>query len=307
MSIKTLAPSVTVRDPKGLKFMSIVEARYNKAQLSEDEAQRVNDTPGLSDLIGSWIEEHRRPNQFANEEVRTVYGYPREYKGSKPIEEQIEALVEICDGKVDPSCALAFARNLPDMKQFVPADALRYTGWFATLWDEALVALFPKETDRAQRYCNGVSLMLEKIAASRSFTNWRKGQIDTAHLRIHARTMQAMDQIALTQKGGILIIAGQLGIRHGGRSVRRAREVFVANEYGTGSLTGTSVVYTHPERLVRWEELDMDLPGDEFSDGGGGQFGHAPYLSFYDGTRFDAVVVSVAGGFCGSSSFFAPQ
>ncbi len=33
---QTLAPSkVTGRDPKGLKFMSVVEAAYNKAGLSE--------------------------------------------------------------------------------------------------------------------------------------------------------------------------------------------------------------------------------------------------------------------------------
>ena len=60
---KTLAPSiVTVRDSKGLKFISVVEASYNKAGMSEDEAQRVNDTPGLSDVVASFIAdcfEHR--------------------------------------------------------------------------------------------------------------------------------------------------------------------------------------------------------------------------------------------------------
>lgn len=57
----TLAPSATVttRDLKGLKFVSIVEAPYNKARLTEKEAQRVNDAPGLGGLITSFIEEHR--------------------------------------------------------------------------------------------------------------------------------------------------------------------------------------------------------------------------------------------------------
>lgn len=61
MSKKTLAPlkSVTVRDRKGLKFMSIVEAAYNKATLSEAEAQRVNDTPGLSEVVASFIADNR--------------------------------------------------------------------------------------------------------------------------------------------------------------------------------------------------------------------------------------------------------
>jgi hypothetical protein len=34
----TLAPSVTHRDPKGRKFVSIVETAYDKAGLSDEEA-----------------------------------------------------------------------------------------------------------------------------------------------------------------------------------------------------------------------------------------------------------------------------
>ncbi len=56
---KTLAPSVTARDRKGRKFISVVEAAYNNAGLNDQEAQRVNDTPGLADLIGNFIAEHR--------------------------------------------------------------------------------------------------------------------------------------------------------------------------------------------------------------------------------------------------------
>lgn len=58
---KTLAPSqaVTTRDSKGLKFVSVVEAAYNKAGLSEDEAQRVNDAPGLPDAVRCFIDAHR--------------------------------------------------------------------------------------------------------------------------------------------------------------------------------------------------------------------------------------------------------
>jgi hypothetical protein len=59
MSTKTLTPSVTVRDSKGLKFLEVVGAAYNKAGLSEDEAQRVNQAGGLADLIASHIAQHR--------------------------------------------------------------------------------------------------------------------------------------------------------------------------------------------------------------------------------------------------------
>jgi hypothetical protein len=59
-----LAPSVTTRDPKGLKFISIVEGAYNKAGLSDDEAQNVNEAPGLADLIDEHISRNRYPNRF---------------------------------------------------------------------------------------------------------------------------------------------------------------------------------------------------------------------------------------------------
>lgn len=57
---KTLAPSITHRDPKGRKFVSIVETAYDKANLSDEEAQRVNDTPGLAEFVGGFIARNRQ-------------------------------------------------------------------------------------------------------------------------------------------------------------------------------------------------------------------------------------------------------
>ena len=137
--------------------------------------------------------------------------------------------------------------------------------------------------DPAQKYCQAVQLVHAKIAASRPFYNYRERQITPAQLRVHAHTAHALDVIAKTQKGDILIVAAQLGVRHRGRSVRRAREVFVANEFGLGSFAVGSIVLTHPERLVRWEELDMDCPGDEFAPDGDGGFSGAPCFLFCGG------------------------
>ncbi len=281
---KTLAPSqnVTHRDPKGLKFMSIVEAAYNKAGLSEDEAQHVNDTPGLADLLGNFIAENRLADQFKGEEVPSAYTYPKEYRGPKPIEEQIEALAAIFN--LNPASALEYAKHLPALDSFVPADALKWTGWFAIPSPVALAKKhFPEATEPAEQYCRAIQLIHKKIAASRPFYNYREGEIAPNQLRLHARTAHALDVIAEMQNGGdILIVAAQLGMRHRGRSVRRAREVFVANEFGLGSLAVGSVVLTHPERLVRWEELDMDCAGDEFSPSAGGRFVGAPVFRFRD-------------------------
>ncbi|MBI3638188.1 hypothetical protein HY227_00390 [Candidatus Wolfebacteria bacterium] len=298
--LKTLAPSITTRDPKGLKFISIVEAAYNKANLSEEEAQRVNDAHGLAKLVSEFITANRRSNQYADEEVKSSYTYPGEYKGPKPVVDQVKAIAKIFN--LDPGQALEFAKNLPAL----PDGA---EGWFAIPSVDALAKKhFPEVTDPAQKYCQAVQLVHAKIAASRSFYNYREGQITPAQLRVHARTAHALDLIAKTQKGDILIVAAQLGMRHRGKSVRRAREVFVANEFGLGSLAVGSIVLTHPERLVRWEELDMDCPGDEFNPDAGGSFDYAPYFDFdVSKVDFGAHRVSGSVGHCGSVSLFLPQ
>lgn len=303
MSTKTLAPLVvTARDPKGLKFMSIVEAAYNKAGLTDgadSEAQRVNDTPGLADHIAAWLEEHRDTNKFKDEEVRVAYGYPKEYKGPKPIADQVKAIAKIFG--LDSASALEYAKSLPALPEGAE-------GWFAIPSVDALaVKHFPEVTDPAEKYCRALQLVHQKIAESRSFKSWRDGQIDTAHIKVSARTLEKMNQVIQQQRGDILIIAAQLGKRHGGRSVRRAREVFTANEYGLTSVAGGSIVLVHPERLVRWEELDIDMAGDEFSDDGDGRFGRAPYFHFYGKAKFGTLDVSNDYDRFGSASGFVSQ
>ena len=292
---------ITSRDPKGLHAVGLFEAVYNKSKLDDARAQRLNERGGeLQDGIAKLIAELSVSNQYASEEVRSSYMYPKEYKGPKPIADQIKALAKIFD--FNPSHAIEFAKNLPALPEGAE-------GWFAIPSVDAMAKKhFSEVTDMAQKYCQSVQFVYAKIAASRSFYNYREGQITPARLRVHARTARALDLIAETQKGGILIIAAQLGMRHRGKSVRRAREVFVANEFGLGSFAVGSIVLTHPERLVRWEELDMDCPGDEFNSGAGGDFSSAPSLCFYGGRAgFGARWVVLAIGCYGSASFFLPQ
>ncbi len=70
---KTLAPSsisITTRDPKGRKFVSVVEASYNKAGLCDEEAQLVNESPGLAYLVNQFINQHRYPKNSPKEKAR---------------------------------------------------------------------------------------------------------------------------------------------------------------------------------------------------------------------------------------------
>lgn len=298
---RILAPStVTARDPKGIKFMSIAEAAYNKARLSEEEAQRVNEASGLSELIGNFIAENRTVKKFKDEEVNSNWTYPEEYKGPKPTENQIKDIAKIFG--LNPVAALKYTKNLPEL----PDGA---EGWFAVPSVDALAKkYFPEVQDSTEKYCRAIRLVYEKIAASRSFCNNHEEQITPAHLRLSTRTAQALDQIIETQKGDILIIAAQLGMRHRGRSTRRALEVFVANEFGLGSLIVGSIVLTHPERLIRWKELDIDCPGDEFSPDADSRFAEAPYFYFVgDEVKLGMSCLSYAHGYYGSASGFLPQ
>lgn len=238
--------------------------------------------------------------QYASEETSSTYTYPKEYKGPKPIVDQIKVIAKIFG--LDSSQALEFAKNLPDLKSFVPESVLPWVGWFAIPSVDALAnRFFPEVVDPAERYCRAILLTHEKLGVSRMFRNYR--EIDAKHLRMHVRTANALTIIQERQKGGILIMAAQLGMGHRGRSTRRAREVFVVNEFGLGSVMGCSIALTHPERFVRSTELDMDLPGDEFSPDGS-----APVLGFsVDRLRFGAGACVGVSDYFGSASGFLSQ
>ncbi|OHA17076.1 MAG: hypothetical protein A3G52_01560 [Candidatus Taylorbacteria bacterium RIFCSPLOWO2_12_FULL_43_20] len=301
MTMQTQTALITSRDPKGMQAVNIFEAAYNKAKLDDSRAQRLNERGDeLKTGISKLIAELSVSDRYADEEVQSNYTYPREYDGPKPIEEQVKALAEILN--LDSSNALEYAKNLPEL----PAGA---EGWFAIPSSNGLKKLFPQIENDADRYCAGVRLVHEKIAASRKFYNWSDRQITPNRLRVHARTAHALDLVAENQHGDILIVAEQLGMRHRGRSVRRARECFDSNEFGLGSLAVGSIVLTHPNRLVRWKELDMDCSGDEFDDPDADvRFDHAPFFIFNDGeVGFGTHWYDDAYESYGSVSAFVPQ
>jgi hypothetical protein len=300
--MKAITTSITGGQKKQyLRFVEdAAEHALEKMALDKVGLQKLIENGNeFQSRIVTAIQELSVSNQFADEEVCSSYTYPNEYKGPKPIVDQIKAIANIFS--LDPASALEYAENLPQL----PDGA---EGWFAIPSVDALAKKhFPEVTDPAQKYCQAVQLVHTKIAASRSFYNYCEGQITPAQLRVHARTAYALDLIAETQKGDILIVAAQLGMRHRGRFGRRTREVFVANEFGFGSLAVGSIVLTHPERLVRWEELDMDCSGDEFAPVGDGDFSHAPCFFFsVGGVRFGTYWVGFDGEFFGSVSAFLP-
>ncbi|HUW71816.1 MAG TPA: hypothetical protein VMV66_01310 [Candidatus Humimicrobiaceae bacterium] len=228
-------------------------------------------------------------NQFADEEVESRYGYLSGYK-PKGITEQTNILRQLLPG-------IGFADEKL-VEQPLPPNA---EGWFA----------IPKWQSVAKTYNEAVEKVLELIKKQRKgkFYNWREGKLGVQYLRQHERTVKKLETLAEQQKGyDILVVAAQFGFRHRGRSVRRAREVFTANEFGLGAFEIGCILLTHPERLQHYDDLWIDCAGDEYAPDAVGGFSDAPCFYFYDGeVEFGASWFGSAHDVYGSVSGFLPQ
>jgi hypothetical protein len=284
---------VTSNDKKGRKATDLFRAAYDKVGLDEEKAQRLNENPKFPAALLEAIRNFSISNQFAGEEVKSDYAYPSKYKGPKPIQEQIQAL-KVIFPHLNVTATLEFVQNvLPTLQ--LPAGS---EGWFA----------IPRWQKVADNYNVAVEHVLAIIGSKRAFQNYREGELGSDRLRQHARTVAMLEQIGVGQGGDILVIPAQFGMRHRGRSVRRARECFFGNEFGLGSFAVACMLLTHSEREVEGKQLHSDCAGDEYAPGADGDFSSAPIFRFGDGwVEFGAVWFDDAVDLYGSSSAFLPQ
>lgn len=245
--------------------------------------------------IVALIMEYSLSNQFADEELPSNYVYPEKYKGPKPINEQIKEIANIFG--LDPSKALKYVKNLP----VLPKGS---EGWFA----------IPRWQMIAPTYVEAVEKVFEEFASKQEFYNGLDDQLGMKYLRQHARTVKLMEKLVDIQNhADILIVPAQFGLRHKGRSVNRAREIFVSNEFGLGAFAVGIMLLTHPERVVHGEQINIeqlyiDCAGDEFAPNVSGLCLKAPvfYLEYgtvcFEGTFFGNCLESF-----GSASAFLPH
>jgi len=276
------------------QFKRFVEDAADKALaqvgLDKDGIQKlIENGDEFQTRIIAGIRELSVSNQYAGEEVESSYGYLSGYK-PKGITEQTNILRQFFSGIGYDDEKLA--------DQPLPVNA---EGWFA----------IPKWQSVAKTYNEAVEKVLELIKQQRKgeFYNWREDQLGARYLRQHERTVKKLEVLADQQKDyDILVVAAQFGLRHRGRSVRRAREVFTANEFGLVAFEIGCMLLTHPERLQHYDDLWIDCPGDEYAPDADGDFSHAPSFDFYDGwVRFGAHWVDDPLASSGSVSGFLPQ
>ncbi len=266
------------------------ERALKEVGLDKDGLQRlIEQGDEFQTRIITGIRELSVSNQFADEEVESDYGYLSGYK-PKGITEQTNILRQLFSGIGVADEKLA--------EQPLPANT---EGWFA----------IPRWQSVAKTYEEAVQKVLDLIKKQRKgkFYNYRKDRLGSQYLRRHERTAKKLEALADQQKGyDILVVAAQFGLRHRGRSVRRAREVFTANEFGLGAFEVGCMLLTHPERLQHYDDLWIDCAGDEYAPGADGDFSCAPYFYFRAGeVRFDTYWFGSAYSHYGSASPSLPQ
>lgn len=282
-----------------------VEKTIAEFGLDKDGAQRVHAhgdelAEAIRTAVIASLKDLSVSNKFKDEEVSSTYGYLSGY-APKGLTEQCNRLRELFSG-------IGFA-NLDLLTQIEKGDVPLPTGAEGRF---AIPNWMKNPNIFGSIYSGALLKALDTIKQTRNgkFYNYRDGQLDEKRLRQSAQSQKFWTELADAQGNpDILIVPAQFGIRHRGRSVRRAREVFVGNEFGLGAFAVCIMILTHPERLMNYDDLWIDCSGDEFDDPDSDvRFVRAPCFFFNDGgVRFGTGFVGFAYGLYGSASGFGPQ
>jgi hypothetical protein len=204
---------------------------FVRRQVKEATMTKNSITPG----------QKKRVVRYAREEVQSSCVYPEGYK-LKGAMEQANRLRELFPG-------IGYA-NEAFAVQPVPAIM---EGYF----------VIPRWDTVAKTYNEAVEKVLAAIASIRSLQDPRKGRLGPERFWQSERTTEMFRKLGDRQKGyDLLIVPAQFGLRHRGRSARRACKVFADNEFGLGAFATGIMLLTHPERLERDEDLWIDCAGD---------------------------------------------
>ncbi|MDD5290361.1 MAG: hypothetical protein PHT40_04180 [Patescibacteria group bacterium] len=235
--------------------------------------------------------------RYAGEEKESDYGYLSGYKKPMGLTDQINLLCELFSGLGYPN---------PDLQKQIENGAVKLPeyaeGWFA----------IPNWVKNPQIFGTTYSAALQKILDQIDDELKRIGFNENC-LHQSAHSISFWRNLSKAQDNpDILIIAAQFGIRHRGRSSRRALEVIMSTpgEYALGAFAVSCMLLTHPERLKDYDDLWIDCPGDEYNyPGFKTRFGRVLFFSFLDKKiRLDGEGnMRVATAYGSASAFLAQQ
>lgn len=204
---------------------------------------------------------------FAHEEIESDLGYFSGYKGPGSIADQLAKLRKFFPqiGGVNEELVASIERgdvklsNIP--KRFPEEDrhfwCIPHWTNLGVTYDEAIIKVleaFGEKVDGAfgERIYDADDMSIHPTDPN------------LGDLKQTKRKIGMMNQIMLAQDADILIIEAQFGLRHRGRSVRRARVVMSEEEFGLGIYEILMMLLLSPERLADRKDLRIDAAGDEW-------------------------------------------
>ena len=194
----------------------------------------------------------------------------------KSLSEQVKCLKGLFLGLGDPN--LDLLKRIDEGAISLPSQAQNF---FAIPNRQKNPNLFGSTESQA------IVRILDTLKYSRNgkFKNDCRGKIEERHLRQTFRTIQSFRQLLDSQGNpSILIIPGQIGTCHCGRSPRRAWEVIerTPNEFAFGAFIVGIILLTHPECLE--QNGDLQINCEEFDQTGlGTRFNYSLCYRFHDG------------------------
>lgn len=197
-------------------------------------------------------------NRFTNEEKESKWGYYSGYEKPKSVEDQIDILRSHWPD-LDPDPALKYYREV--------YSTLTLPGWvegpFVIL--PPMVGEYYEELGRLHRADDRqTDQLFGALARDRGRAlHIRRDQFDPHDLMWVERTNK-FRALKKGYPGDLLIIPAQFGVRHRGRSVRRARRMFDRNEVGLDLNMVATMLLTHPERLQHHKDLSIDCAGSGY-------------------------------------------
>jgi len=209
------------------------------------------------------IQSGHRPLPFANEEIKSSYGYPKDFQ-IRSVAEQVKILL-----KYFPNLDASHVQELVSGELPVGAE-----GW----------AVIPKP-NKIGTYHEAMRKIINLLPDVCTFKEWREGKMTEKHLRLEEKTAQAHAWL-IEQPGDFWVFPIQFGKRWAGHSVRNAQVRFADNEFGLGPYEIAILLLTHPERITRTDQLYIGCAGCEYDydPDAGTDFRYD--LSFYWNARY---------------------
>lgn len=229
------------------RILALNQETLKNTVLSTKGAQRLIEKGGEFQKHFQLLIHELSGERYVDEEVASDCGYPKGFK-ILPLEQQLDILHKYFPETSFDATNEFLKKEWPKLK--LPKEA---EGW----------GVIPRLEKIAKDYHAAVERAMDELTSSRSFYDNYFLKVAIESLQRDRKTRIFLAQLAIQQKGDFLIFPIQFGLRHAGRSSRRAYEIFTEQEFALGVFENICLLLTHLKRFSSKNDLWIDCAGDK--------------------------------------------